>query len=187
LHIATTDSVRKAFEATKLDDTNIRLFEPQAKIPLPTRIAQLAFTADEQYLVLSAEAGGGLAVYDVQSLSQGNSSPAFELSTNGEALRALVPNPDPELAHFCALVTDKGNLLIANLRDRTANPLGSQVSCAAWSRRGKQVAAGLADGRLHLITPEGKDAGHIPKPPSLGDYHGEFVFQRVIDTSCPIC
>lgn len=178
VHIATTESVRKAFEAEKNGDSEARPFNPQAKVPLPIRISQLAFTADEQYLILSAETGGGLAVYDVQALTQGGTQSAFELSTNSETLRGLVPNPMPELAAFCAVVTNNGNLYLANLAERKlvsgANgpALRSQVSCAAWSTKGKQLVAGMADGSIYQMTPDGAEKGHIPKPPNLGDYHG---------------
>lgn len=86
----------------------------------------------------------------------------------------------PESAGLCAIVTDKGNLLMANLAERklVSGPNGpvlrSQVSCAAWSTKGKQLVAGMADGTIYQMTPEGVEKAHIPKPPNLGDYHGEF-------------
>ena len=165
----------------------MRPFTPQAKLPLPIRISQLAFTADEQYLILSAETGGGLAVYDVQALVQGSTQSAFELSTNGETLRALIPNPMPEAAALCAIVTNNGNLFMANLADRklVSGPSGpalrSQVSCAAWSTKGKQLVAGMADGSIYQMTPEGAEKAHIPKPPGLGDYHGRICLCTVIN------
>ncbi|KAL7909333.1 hypothetical protein GGI35DRAFT_479606 [Trichoderma velutinum] len=170
LIIATTESIRKAFEAPKDGDSDIRAFEPQLKIPMPMRVSQLFFTADENYLVLSAESGGGLAVYQVQSLLQGSSNSAFELSTNGEALRSLVPNPTiPEL---CAIVTNGGNLHMANLQERKiSNALKSQVSCISWSSKGKQLCAGLADGTIHQMTPEGEGKADIPKPPNVDNCH----------------
>ncbi|PNP57135.1 hypothetical protein THARTR1_02977 [Trichoderma harzianum] len=170
LIIATTESIRKAFEAPKDGDSDIRGFEPQLKIPMPMRVSQLVFTADENYLVLSAESGGGLAVYQVQSLLQGSSNSAFELSTNGEALRSLVPNPTiPEL---CAIVTNNGNLHMANLQERKiSNALKSQVSCISWSSKGKQLCAGLADGTIHQMTPEGEGKADIPNPPNVANCH----------------
>lgn len=179
VYVATTEAARKAFEKDKTGDGHVRSFDPQAKIPLSMRISQLAFTTDEQFLVISAETGGGLAVYDVQSLQQGTVQPAFELGTNGETLRALVPNPMPETAGLCALVTNNGNLLMANLSERSlvSGPNGPilrvQVSCAAWSTKGKQIVAGMADGTIQQMTPDGADKASIPKPVQLGDYHGE--------------
>ncbi|KAJ4861138.1 nucleoporin or nuclear pore complex subunit [Trichoderma breve] len=170
LIIATTESIRKAFENPKDGDSDIRGFEPQLKIPMPMRVSQLVFTADENYLVLSAESGGGLAVYQVQSLLQGSSNSAFELSTNGEALRSLAPNPTiPEL---CAIVTNNGNLHMANLQERKiSNALKNQVSCISWSSKGKQLCAGLADGTIHQMTPEGEGKADIPNPPNVANCH----------------
>ncbi|KAM0283633.1 hypothetical protein ACHAQH_002411 [Verticillium albo-atrum] len=146
--IATTDSVRKAFDGEKQGDSDVRRFEPQLKLPLPMRVSQLAFTADETYLILSAESGGGLAIYEVDVLLRGNTQTSFELSTNGETLRALVPNPTPEKAELCAIVTTNGNLRMANLKDR-------QISNALKTQ----------------MTPEGEAKAEIPKPPSVSNAH----------------
>lgn len=136
------------------------------------RISQLAFTADENYLILSAESGGGLAVYEVASLLQGSTNSAFELPTNGQSLRALAPNPTAEKAELCAIVTQSGELFMANLRERQlSNALKSQVSCISWSAKGKQLCAGLGDGSIHQMTPEGQAKGEIPKPPSVDNCH----------------
>ncbi|ATY59921.1 nuclear pore complex subunit [Cordyceps militaris] len=169
---ATTESIRKAFEAPKEGESDVRGYEPQLKMPMPMRISQLAFTADENYLLLSAESGGGLAVYEVQALLQGATGPAFELPTGGQALRALAPNPTAEKAELCAIVTQSGELLMANLRERqVSDVLKSQVSCISWSAKGKQLCAGLGDGSIHQMTPDGQGKAEIPKPPSLGECH----------------
>lgn len=138
------------------------------------RVSHLSFTADENYLILSAEAGGGLAVYEVQSLLQGSTNSAFELSTNGETLRLVSPNPTPEKAELCGIVTNNGNLHMANLKERQfSSPLKNQVSCISWSSKGKQLCAGLADGTIHQMTPTGEGKADIPKPPNVGDFHGK--------------
>ncbi|KAF5023907.1 hypothetical protein F66182_4029 [Fusarium sp. NRRL 66182] len=170
--IATTESVRRAFEAPKDGDSDTRGFEPQLKIPMSMRVSQLSFTADENYLILSAESGGGLAVYEVQTLLSGSTNSAFELSTNGETLRAMIPNPTSERAELCAIVTNNGNLHMANLKDRQiSNALKNQVSCVSWSSKGKQLCAGLGNGTILQMTPEGEGKGEIPKPPNVGDFH----------------
>jgi nucleoporin NUP159 len=179
--IATLDSVRKAFEQTG-GDGNLKPFQPQLTLPMPMRVSQLAFSADETYLVMSAETGGGLAVYDVQALLQGNTNSAFQIATNGESLRALIPNPTPEKAELFALVTTKGNLMMANLKERSfiTGPSGQNlkdgVSCISWSARGKQLVAGLGNGTAYQMTPEGEGKAEIPKPPNAnnGD-HGELL------------
>jgi nucleoporin NUP159 len=138
------------------------------------RVSQLAFTADENYLILSAETGGGLAIYEVQSLLNGSTSSVFELPTNGESLRLLAPNPTSEKAELCAIVTTNGNLHMTNLKKRKiSNVLKSQVSSVSWSSRGKQLCAGLGDGTIHQMTPEGEAKAEIPKAPNLGNHHGK--------------
>lgn len=178
--LASTESVRKAFEGSESGDGNVKPFQPQLKLPMPMRVSQLAFTADESYLVLSAESGGGLAVYDVEALKNGSTDSVFQLPTNGQSLRALVPNPTPEKGELLALVTTDGNLMMANLKERNfvSGPNGqvlkSGVSCLSWSTKGKQLVAGLADGSAHQMTPEGEGKAEIPRPPNVntGD-HGK--------------
>ncbi|KAI3331896.1 hypothetical protein HD806DRAFT_478638 [Xylariaceae sp. AK1471] len=171
--VTSTDAVRKAFESPKDGDSEVRSFTPQLKLPLPLRICQLAFSADEAYLIISAEQGGGLAVYDVDALQQGTTQSAFEISTMGESLRALVPNPRLEKAELCAIVTSEGKLLMANLKERnfvsggSGQVLKDQVSCVAWSNKGKQLVAGLGDGTMRQLTPEGDVKADIPRPPEL--------------------
>ncbi len=176
--VATTESVRKSFEGPDSGDGNLKPFQPELKLPMPMRVSQLAFSADESYLVLSAETGGGLAVYEVQALLQGSTQSTFELSTNGQALRALVPNPTPEKGELFAMMTTDGNLMIANLKERNfiSGPSGQVlkdgVSCISWSTKGKQLVAGLGNGTAYQMTPEGEGKAEIPRPPNvnMGDY-----------------
>lgn len=181
--LASTESVRKAFEGTEIGDDKVKPFQPQLKLPMPMRVSQLAFTADESYLVLSAEDGGGLAVYDVEALINGSTmEAAFQLATNGQSLRALVPNPTPEKGELLALVTNDGNLLMANLKDRNfisgknGQVLKDGVSCISWSTKGKQLVAGLVNGTAYQMTPEGEGKAEIPRPPmvDVGD-HSELI------------
>jgi nucleoporin NUP159 len=184
--VATTESVRKAFEGPNSGDGNLKPFQPQLKLPMPMRVSQLAFSADESYLVLSAETGGGLAVYDIQALLQGSTQSAFELSTNGQALRVLAPNPTPEKGELLALVTTDGNLMMANLKERSfvtgpnGQVLKSGVSCVSWSTKGKQLVAGLGDGTAYQMTPEGEGKAEIPRPPDVdrGDHSKCFSLLR---------
>ncbi|KAI1467394.1 uncharacterized protein F4812DRAFT_471475 [Daldinia caldariorum] len=171
--LATTEAVRKAFASPKDGDNDIRNFEPPLKLSLPTRISQLAFTSDGAYLILSAEQGGGLAVYETQAIRQGSTQVAFEIPTIGESLRALAPNPSLEMSELCAVVTSEGNLLMANMKDRnfisrpTGQILRNQVSCVAWSNKGKQLVAGLGDGFIQQMLPNGDVKANIPRPPDL--------------------
>ncbi|KAL8666883.1 MAG: hypothetical protein Q9202_001123 [Teloschistes flavicans] len=169
--IATTEAVRKAFRGDGSVGNNIKTFTPQLTLKLGIRISHVAFSADESYLVLSAEDGGGLAVYEVQSLTQGNAQSAFEISTNNTSLRALLPNPTPEKAELFAVVTTNGQLSIANLTSRQfvpqGTPLKEGVSCVSWSARGKQLVAGLGNGACSQLTPEGAEKATFPPPPGL--------------------
>lgn len=185
--IATTDSVRKAFEGSSSGDGNVKAFRPQMNLTMPTRISQLAFSADESYLILAAEVGGGLAVYDVQALLNGSSETAFQLPTNGQSIRALVPNPTPEKGELLAVVTADGNLMMANLKERVFTPgpngqvLKDGVSCLSWSAKGKQLVAGLGNGTAHQMTPEGVLKGEIPKPPGMDEsHHGMLLLQSLL-------
>jgi nucleoporin NUP159 len=182
--VASTDSVRKAFQEPRSGDSEVRPFRPQLTLPMPMRVSQVAFTADESYLVLSAEIGGGLAVYEVQSLLSGSTERAFEMPTNSLALRALVPNPTPEKGELLAIVTKDGKLMMANLKEKNfvsgANGpvLKEGVSCVSWSTKGKQLVAGLGDGSCFQITPEGEGKGDIPRAPNVDlNYHGKCLVQ----------
>lgn len=182
--IASTESVRKAFQGPRSSDTEVRPFRPQLTLPMPMRVSQVAFTADESYLALSAETGGGLAVYDVQSLLNGSTERAFEMPTNSLALRALVPNPTPERGELLAIVTTDGKLMMANLKEKNfvsgANGpiLKEGVSCVSWSTKGKQLIAGLGDGSCFQMTPEGEGRGEIPRALNVDlNFHGKYSAQ----------
>lgn len=171
--VARTESVQRAFDAPATG--NFKSFQPELRIPMSMRVSQLAFSADDAYLVISAESGGGLAVYEVDALLKESTQTAFEVPTNGESLRALVPNPTRDKGELLAVVTVDGNLMIANLKDRAfkSGPNGqilrSGVSCVSWSTKGKQLVAGLGDGSAVQMTPEGEIKAEIPKPPGLND------------------
>ena len=175
--ISSTDSIRQAY--TSGGDENPKTYNPQVTLTLGIRISQVAFSADEEWLVLSAENGGGLAVYAVASLMQGGTQPAFELSTNGIALRALLPNPAAEMGELFAVVTMNGQLMVANLKSHqfVSGPSGQLfrdgVSCVAWSNKGKALMAGMGDGSCCQIKHEGQHMADIPPPPGLqGEQHG---------------
>lgn len=179
LVIASADSIRAALTSER-DEANkdpVVPFTPELTIPLP-RLSQVAFTSDEQLLVISAQQGGGLAIHEVGALLQKNTNSAFQLATQGMGVRALVPNPAPELAEHVAMVTEKGQLMIANLKQRdfvkTQNGavLKDNVSCVTWSNKGKQLVAGLADGTIVQMKPDGSPTALIPRPPALeGDQY----------------
>ena len=176
--IASIEAVRQAYSASS--NETVKSFSPQLSLNIGMRISQVSFSADEEWLVLSAENGGGLAVYQVQSLVQGGTQSAFELSTNGVSVRELVPNPTAEKAELFAVVTMDGQLLMANLKTRQflnhaqAHNLKEGVSCLSWSTRGKQLVAGLGNGTCFQMTPEGEGKADLPAPPGLeGSQYGK--------------
>jgi nucleoporin NUP159 len=172
LVIATTESVRQAASSGSKDKTK-QQFTPQATIPVP-RVSQVVFSSDESCLVISAEEGGGLAVYDTNGLLDGNKESAFQIATNGVAVRQILANPSKENSHQFGLVLANGQLLLADLKQRqlvngaSGSPVFKEnVSCACWSRLGKQIVAGLADGTAAQIDLQGNTKAVIPKPPQL--------------------
>jgi nucleoporin NUP159 len=172
LVIATTESVRQAASSGSKDKTK-QQFTPQATIPVP-RVSQVVFSSDESCLVISAEEGGGLAVYDTNGLLNGNKESEFQIATNGVAVRQILANPSKENSHQFGLVLANGQLLLADLKQRqlvngaSGSPVFKEnVSCACWSRLGKQIVAGLADGTAAQIDLQGNTKAVIPKPPQL--------------------
>jgi nucleoporin NUP159 len=172
LVIATTESVRQAISTGSKDKTNAN-FTPQATIQVP-RLSQVVFSSDESCLVISAEEGGGLAVYDTDGLLNGKSESAFQIPTNGVAVRQILANPSKENSHQFGLVLSNGQLLLADLKQRqlvngaSGSPVFKEnVSCACWSRLGKQIVAGLADGTAVQLDLQGNTKAVIPKPPQV--------------------
>ena len=114
-----------------------------------------------------------MAVYDVQAVLGGSTQPAFEISTNGQSIRALVPNPTQ--GELFAVVLANGSLLMANLSERSfvqggnGQVLKDTVSCVSWSSKGKQLVAGLANGTAYQMKPDGTRVEEIPKPPSVNE------------------
>lgn len=92
----------------------------------------------------------------------------------------MVPNPDPT-SNLVALVTANGELLVADLKagnlvsGANGQVLRNGVSCVAWSNKGKQLVAGLADGTADQMTADGTKKDQIPRPTDLeGECHGKF-------------
>lgn len=180
LVVATADSIRKAIEAPAGEDkSKTKPFQPQATIALPARPTHIAFTADDAALLLATENGSQISIFETSTLPQNNAQPALSLPTNGVSIRALVPNPDPT-SPLVAIVTVNGELLIADLKagNLIPGPNGpvhkTGASSVAWSNKGKQLVAGLADGSADQMTPDGTRKDQIPRPSDLeGEYHGK--------------
>lgn len=172
LIITRPTSIRNAWASGPTPDNNVKTFSPEFRIPVP-RLSHVAFSADENVLLIVGEGGGGLAAYETEGLTNGQSYPAFEVSTNNQALQTLAPNPSVRSAELFAAVTTNGELLMVDLKSRQlqhgANGpvLKSNVCCLSWSNQGKQLMAGLADGTVSQMTPDGTQKAEIPRPPSL--------------------
>ena len=103
--------MRNAYHADVPAKDNVKPFTPQVTLSTP-RVSQVAFSSDESCLVITAEEGGGIAVYDVDSLLNGNQQSAFQMPTEGTAVRALLPNPAADFSHLFAVVLANGQLKI---------------------------------------------------------------------------
>jgi len=165
--VASTESVRKAYRGEAPNQDKINPLTPQVTFSVP-RVSQLAFSSDETCLVITAEEGGGLAVYSVDSVLQNAQQPDFQMPTNGTSVRALIPNPAPDFAHLFAVVLADGNLMVANLKEKQlSNVFRDGVSCISWSAKGKQLVAGLEDGSAVQYDPQGNQKAAVPKPPQI--------------------
>ncbi|KAL4803754.1 hypothetical protein BDV18DRAFT_38984 [Aspergillus unguis] len=178
LSVATTESVRAAISADGgKEKVKTKQFQPQATIALPTRPTHIAFASNDSALVLAAENGSQLSVFETGNLLQPNAQPAISIPTNGATFRTIAPNPAQDDSHssLVALVTVNGELLIADLKagnlmtGPNGNILKTDVSSVCWSNKGKQLVAGLVDGTGFQMTPEGAHKDTIPRPPDLAD------------------
>lgn len=168
--------MRKTFPQTvKAAKEKLLSYEPEKTVPIP-RLSHVVFSSDESSLVMAAEEGGGLAVYDVNALLNGGTEPAFSVSTNGAAIRHLLPNPAKERSHIYGIILVDGSFLMADLQQRqllngpNGNPVfRNGVHSACWSKMGKQIVLGLEDGTAVQIDPQGQVKAQIPAPPGLSD------------------
>jgi nucleoporin NUP159 len=168
--LVSSDTVRKTYWEVD-SEKKPKTITPQLSLSVP-QVSHVDFSADESSLVIAAQEGGGLAVYDVQSLLQGNKDSAFQLATNGISVRALAPNPSPDNAHLFAIVLTDGKLMLADLKQRSLinanNPVFREgVRCVSWSVKGKQLIAGLEDGSAEQYDPQGVLKAQLPRPPQL--------------------
>lgn len=181
LVIAKTADVRAALASKDGVQNGVKTFESSLKISLPLRVSQVAFSSDEKYLVICAENGGGLQVYETGSLLKESSQHLCQIATNNISVRALIPNP--ESGHLFAVVLSDGKFMIANLINQQFQPAAaggpllrdSGVTCCSWSARGKQLVAGLEDGTAAQLKPDGQQTAAVPRPPGAGDCFREFT------------
>lgn len=173
LVVGSTTDARNALIGNAQTPNKLVDFAPESSISVP-RVSQVAFSSDENCLVIAAEQGGGLAVYDTNQRPM--KEPLFQIATNGVGVQQLLPNPNPaaDFSYYFGVVLETGQLLVADLKERklvaTANGnvvFLENVSCAAWSRLGKQIVAGRTDGTAAQVDPQGNIKAEIPLPPQL--------------------
>ncbi|KAF2466810.1 uncharacterized protein BDR25DRAFT_345395 [Lindgomyces ingoldianus] len=167
LVLASTEAVRKAFNGAAPEDNIITDFKPDVVVALP-QLRHVAFSSNEDFLVVTAESGGGLAVYGVDDLLRSKAQPGVQISTEQITVRSLAANPNPDLEQAFVVVLDSGQLLLADVGEGQSKILQAEgVSCAGWSAKGKQIVAGLNDGTALQYTLVGKVVATIPRPPGV--------------------
>ncbi|PVI06970.1 hypothetical protein DM02DRAFT_581602 [Periconia macrospinosa] len=171
LTISYTQNVRKAFQQKPGKKDIIGDFKPDLTISIQ-QPRHVAFSIDEEYLVVSLENGGNILVYSVDALLRGETKPERQIDTN-ESLRALLPNPNPDFAHYVAVVGDSGRLEIADISGGKKALIRSDgVTCASWSVKGRAYVIGLQDGTAAVFKTTDTELGTIPRPPELeGNYY----------------
>ncbi|KAF2024695.1 hypothetical protein EK21DRAFT_78139 [Setomelanomma holmii] len=171
LIVTSTEKVRKAFAEKAGEWDVVSDFKPDVSISLgipPLR--HVVFSIEGDYLVVSAEEKGALAVFNVERLMQGDQTPEKKIETDGVAVRVLLPNPMAHYDQYMAVVLESGRLSIVDVAEGRTNTIrGDGVSCATWSSRGKAVAAGLQDGTTAIYMTDGSLKGIIPRPPGVDE------------------
>lgn len=138
-------------------------------MPVP-KLRHVAFSTEGDFLVISAEGQGGLAVFDPTQLMKQNFKPGNEIDTGKVAVRALLPNPTPEMEHIFAAILDNGTLCLVDVVKGASHTIREEgVVCASWSTKGKALAVGLKDGTGVLYLNDGTQKGVIPRPPGINE------------------
>ncbi|KAF2707374.1 hypothetical protein K504DRAFT_504544 [Pleomassaria siparia CBS 279.74] len=169
LVVTSTHTTRQAFEGETDPGGVVTKYSPDITINVP-QLRHLAFSSGEDFLVTSAEAEGGLVIYDMEGLCQEKHDPMRRISTGNLAVKALIPNPDPKIEHYFAAVLDSGKLVLSDVDQGSAlNIRSEKTTCAAWSTEGTALVAGLNDGTAVLYMPDGNQIGSIPRPPKVAE------------------
>jgi nucleoporin NUP159 len=171
LIVTSTEKVRKAFSGKAGEWDVITDFTPDVTIPLgASPLRHVAFSTGGEFLVISAEEKGALAVFDASKLMQGSQAPERQIPTDGVAVRSLLANPVASMGHYMAAVLDTGKLWVVDVdQDKKIALKEEGVCCATWSSRGKAVAAGLEDGTTQIFLTDGTLKGTIPRPPGVDE------------------
>jgi nucleoporin NUP159 len=171
LVVTSTEKVRKAFSEKAGEWDVISDFTPDVTIPLNNSpLRHVVFTTGGEFLVISAEEKGALAVFDTTKFMKGNQAPERQIQTDGVAVRTLQANPVDTMGHYMAVVLETGKLWLVDVATDKTKPLKEEgVVCATWSKMGKAVAAGLDDGTTQIYLSDGTLRGTIPRPPEVDE------------------
>lgn len=135
-------TLRAALESASKSRTTDQ-FEPQNSFTVEAPVSHVAFSCDASKIYIAA-AQGGLLVYNSSAPDSGRQE------IECPALLELVPNPTDM---SIALLTADGDLLV--LMEQAPRKIASGVSAISWSKKGKQIMAGLRNGKLNQFTPSG--------------------------------
>ncbi|KAJ3024423.1 UNVERIFIED_CONTAM: hypothetical protein HDU68_008173 [Siphonaria sp. JEL0065] len=175
---ALTKDVREAMSkahARQLVDVSTKV---EVEIP-DDLVNQIRLSSDEQ-TVLIGLTSGKISLYRASQLTwraTASLTPAIPLKTfKGPTDDDFVLLPNPEaFPETCAVNYGDGTLHMLNIVKGTFDKvdLDFVVAAMCWSRKGKQLAVGDADGVVRQITLEGVIKNTIPAPPSLKDAEPE--------------
>jgi nucleoporin NUP159 len=141
-------------------------------------LRHVVFSTTGDFLVISAEGNGGLAVFDVPELLKGKKEPQQQIKTDGVTVRVLQANPVPETEQYMAAVFDSGKLCLVDVTTGQTSVLKeSGVSSVTWSNKGKAVAAGMQDGTTAIYMTDGTLKATMPRAP---DSNSDFEVTAVI-------
>lgn len=183
LVVATTEKLRKAFDGPADTSDVVSDFTPDVTLPIPT-LRHVAFSTNGEFLVVSAEQKGGLAVFNAAAVTNsGKRDAEIQIETDQVSLRALAPNPASEFSHYFAIVLESGKLAVVNVDNGSINSFRADgVTSVSWSMRGKALVAGLQDGTAAIYR-DGTLKAVIPRPPEVDEtFAGKYSQSHHIDT-----
>ncbi|EPX70789.1 nucleoporin Nup146 [Schizosaccharomyces octosporus yFS286] len=147
------------------------------QLPLSSEIVQLTipnagfsfvdFTSNGTYIVAYSLSSQELIVFNTASCLLGNVNPHWKLQMSNVDL--ILPNPEDD--DLVALHLNTLEVCIFSISQSTVHPpIVKEATTVAWSRRGKQCAAGLTNGYIGQYTPDGQCKKEIAPPSELQEY-----------------
>ncbi|KAH9246257.1 hypothetical protein BASA81_016212 [Batrachochytrium salamandrivorans] len=139
-------------------------------------VTHLRLSADELSLVV-ATADGSLLVYPMAAFFKPSSdsfkntidptsttiAPIFTTHISGGAIIDIAPNPD-SLPGLVAVLSADRRVHFVDLSGTVTLVATENITAFSWSRKGKQLACGTADGKILQISPSGEVKREIPRP-----------------------